>query len=285
MLALSPLAPSEEEFSLLMAALNPSAAPDSVTASVAPAAAAVIAKATLTSDHLSILAEVLPKIGLMYRPQLLQAFSRATDESLGMALVEQLKKCGALAGLSADVLRECLGKFPDNVQQRLAAARDGFNQGAEQQRTRLDELEKTLPAGDPLRGKVVYQHAKASCALCHQAGYVGKNLGPDLSKVGGIRTRRDLLEAICYPSASFVRSYEPVEVKKKDGGLAYGIVRSQSPQSVTLITGAVTPDVTVSTSDIAAMNPGAASIMPQGVDQILTPQELADLVAFLMSMK
>ena len=37
--------------------------------------------------------------------------------------------------------------------------------------------------------------------------------------------------------------------------------------------------------DIAAMNPGAASLMPQGVDQILTPQELADLVAFLMSLK
>ena len=121
--------------------------------------------------------------------------------------------------------------------------------------------------------------------LCHQAGYFGKHIGPDLSKIGSIRARRDLLEAICYPSASFVRSYEPVEVKRKDGTLAYGIIRSQSAQSVTLLTGAVTPDVTVATADIAAMNAGTASLMPQGIDQILTPQELADLVAFLQSLK
>ncbi len=285
MLALSPISPSDEEFSLLMAALNSSAAPDSVTASLAPTAAAVIAKATLTNEHLSVLAEVLPQIGLLQRPLLLRAFSKAADESLGLALVGQLEKCGALNTLSAQDEAECLGNFPDKVQQRLAAARAKLNTGAEQQKARVDELEKTLPAGDSLRGKVVFQHAKASCVLCHQAGYFGTHIGPDLSKIGSIRTRRDLLEAIAFPSASFVRSYEPVEVKRKDGTLAYGIVRNQSAQSVTLTTGAVTPDVTVAAAEVAAMNPGAASLMPQGIDQILTPQELADLVTFLMSLK
>ncbi len=285
MLALSPITPSDEEFSLLMAALNPSASPDSRTASLAPLAAAVIAKATLTNEQLFVLAEVLPQIGLLHRPQLLRAFSKATDEALGLALVGQLEKCGALNNLSAQDHAECLGKFPDKVQQRLTAARAKLSQGAEQQKARLDDLEKTLPAGDSLRGKVVFQHAKASCVLCHQAGYFGTHLGPDLSKIGGIRTRRDLLEAIVFPSASFVRSYETVEVKRRDGTLAYGMIRNQNAQAVTLITGAVTPDVTVTTADIATMNPGAASLMPQGIDQILTPQELSDLLAFLMSLK
>lgn len=285
MLALSPATPSDEEFSLLMAALNPSTPPDSPVASLASIAAAVLSKATLRLPQLNILAEVIPKVGLLHRPVLLRAFSKATDEALGLALVAQLENANALASLSTQDAVECLGKFPEKVQQRLASARAKLNAGAEQQKARLDELEKTMPAGDELRGKVVFQSAKASCVLCHQAGYFGKHVGPDLSKIGGIRTRRDLLEAIAFPSASFVRSYEPVEVKRKDGTLAYGIIKSQNAAGVTLVTGAVTPDVTVPAADMAAMNAGAASLMPQGVDQILTPQELADLMAFLMSLK
>jgi len=285
MLALSPITPSDEEFSLLMAALNPEMPPDAPVASLAATAATVLSKAALSDAHLRILAEVLPQIALLHRPLLLRAFSKDSDESLGLALVEQLEKGGTLATLSAQDVAECLGKFPQSVQERLTAARAKLNAGAEQQKVRLDELEKTLPEGDSLRGKVVFQSAKASCVLCHQAGYFGKHIGPDLTKIGGIRTRRDLLEAIAFPSASFVRSYEPVEIKKKDGTLAYGIIRNQNPQSVTLLTGAVTPDTAVPAAEIAEMKPGAASLMPQGVDLILTPQELADLVAFLMSLK
>ncbi len=285
MLALSPLSPGDEQFSLLMAALNPATPPDSPVAPLASTAAAVISKSNLSAEQLAVLAEVLPQINLLHRPALLRAFSKSTDETLGFTLVGQLEQGNALAALSAQDLAECLSKFPDSVQQRLAAARAKLNAGAEQQKARLDELEKALPAGDALRGKVVFQSAKASCVLCHQAGYFGRHIGPDLTKIGGIRTRRDLLEAIAFPSASFVRSYEPVEIKKQDGTLAYGIIKSQNPQTVTLLTGAVTPDATVPAAEIAEMKAGAASLMPQGVDLILTPQELADLVAFLMSLK
>ncbi len=284
MLAVSPVVPGEEGFGVLLAALLGKSDSTDRT-NLSDVAAAVLAKATLTPPQLAALAGALPEASLLHRPVLLRAFSKATDEALGIALVEQLEKGGALNTLSAQDTAECLGEFPEKVQQRLTAARAKLNTGAEQRKARLDELEKTLPDGDSLRGKVVFQHAKSSCVLCHQAGYFGKHIGPDLSKIGGIRTRRDLLEAIAYPSASFVRSYEPVEVKKKDGTLAYGIIKNQNAQSVTLVTGAVTPDATVATADIAAMNPGAASLMPQGIDQILTPQELADLVAFLMSLK
>jgi putative membrane-bound dehydrogenase-like protein len=276
MLALSPVTPNGDEFALLMEALRKPEATQAAT---------VLSKATLTVPQLSTLATALPEAGLLQRPVLLRAFARATDEALGLTVMEQLEKANALAGLSAQVQSECFGKFPDKVQQRLTAARARLNQSAAQQAARLDELEKTLPAGESLRGKVVFQSAKASCVLCHQAGYFGKHIGPDLSKIGSIRTRRDLLEAIAFPSVSFVRSYEPVEVKKKDGTLAYGIIKNQSAQSITLVTGAVTPEVTVPATDIATLHAGAASLMPQGVDLILTPGELADLVAFLMSLK
>ncbi len=56
-------------------------------------------------------------------------------------------------------------------------------------------------------------------------------------------------------------------------------------EEVTLATGAVTPPVTVAVVESAEMRVGKASLMPQGLDRILTLGELADVVAFLGSLK
>lgn len=114
---------------------------------------------------------------------------------------------------------------------------------APDQAARLDALEKDLPAGNIERGSVVFQTAKAACATCHPIGYKGGRVGPDLSKAGAIRTRRDLLEAIVYPHASFVRSYEPVQLTRQVDSIVYGIVTNPGAESVTLTVGAGTPEV------------------------------------------
>ena len=281
---------SEEEFSLVAGALayragEPDRPNRPYLTGADDTAARILSRARLSHSQLHTLIPLLPQATLTQRPLLLRAYAAVSDAALGLALMDTLEKSGALAGLSADDLRECLGKFPASVQERLAAARIALTPDAEKQRARLAELEKSLPAGDAQRGKVVFQSAKASCVLCHQAGYLGKHFGPDLTKVGSIRTRQDLLEAIVFPSASFVRSYEPVEVKRNDGKPAYGIITNESAATLTLATGAVTPPMTVNRADLAEMKPGTASLMPQGMDQILTPQELADVAAFLLSLK
>lgn len=273
---------TEEEFQLVAGALGKSLSDET---DVSALAARILSRAALKSGQLIALIPLLPQAGLTQRPLLLRAYASASDEALGLTLVDTLQDSGTLASFSADDLRECLGKFPANVLKRLAAARAALTPDAANQRARLAYLEKSLPVGDAQRGKVVFQSAKASCVLCHQAGYLGKHFGPDLTKIGSIRTRRDLLEAIVFPSASFVRSYEPVEVKRKDGTLAYGIITNESAAALTLATGAVTPPATVNRADIAELKPGTASLMPQGLDQILAPQELADVIAFLLSMK
>ena len=56
-------------------------------------------------------------------------------------------------------------------------------------------------------------------------------------------------------------------------------------EAVTVATGAVTPPVTVAAVEIAEMRVGKASLMPQGLDRILTLGELAVVVAFLESLK
>ena len=87
-----------------------------------------------------------------------------------------------------------------------------------------------------------------------------------------------------YPSVSFVRGYEPMIVVTKSGEDYSGVLRKDAPDEVVLATGPNTT-VRIARSDIVEMRPGAVSVMPQGLDAQLSKGELADLIAFLQSLK
>ena len=130
------------------------------------------------------------------------------------------------------------------------------------------------------RGQAIFNSARASCSGCHAIGYLGGNLGPDLTRIGQVRTERDLLESIVYPSASFVRSYEPYIVATKSGDDFSGVLRKDAADEV----GARHRSKcrrAVARNDIAEIRPGKVSVMPQGLNEQLTDQELVDLLAFL----
>jgi putative heme-binding domain-containing protein len=115
-------------------------------------------------------------------------------------------------------------------------------------------------------------------------GYLGGKAGPDLTSIGQVRTERDLLESIVYPSASFVRSYEPFLVATKSDETFTGVLKKDAPEEVVLATGPGT-EVRIARADVTEIRPSAVSIMPGGLDQQLTKQELADLLVFLKSTK
>src|SRR6185437_1817898 len=92
-----------------------------------------------------------------------------------------------------------------------------LNEDAASQKAHLEELLVAVKEGDVRGGQAIFNSAKAACSTCHAIGYLGGNVGPDLTRIGQVRTERDLLEAIVYPSASFVRSFEPVLVSTKSG--------------------------------------------------------------------
>ncbi|MGI8601731.1 MAG: PVC-type heme-binding CxxCH protein [Verrucomicrobiales bacterium] len=249
------------------------------------AAIEVLAHSKAPPEKLWQVASWLPSASLLERPAMLKAFKGCGDEAVGQKVAEALDQSSGLKNLSDELVKECLGAFSENVQQRLMKARTAGPQEIAQQQTRLAELEAALDAGDANRGSLVFQSAKAVCNTCHQIGYKGGLIGPDLTKIGAVRTKRDLLEGVIFPSASFVRSYEPVQITKNDGQSIYGIVRGQSPDEVTLATAPNIPEQSVPLSEINQMTPGELSLMPGGYDQLLTPQELSDLVAFLASLK
>ena len=215
---------------------------------------------------------------------MLAPFEHSTNETVGFELVESLKESKGLSSLRPDIFRTVMAKYPASVQQKGNELLAFLNVDIAKQGAHLDELLKELKDGDIRRGQLIFNSQKAACASCHKLGYLGGNVGPDLTSIGTARTERDLLESIVYPSASFVRSYEPMIVTTKSDEQFSGVLKKDAAEEVVLATGPNT-EARIARSDIAEMRPGMVSIMPAGLDQQLSKQELADLLAFLKATK
>jgi putative membrane-bound dehydrogenase-like protein len=247
-------------------------------------AADVLARAKLDSGQLTALTESVKTAGPMEVDRLLEAFGQSADEGVGRKLVAALKGSAARSGLRVETLKPLLAKFGAPVRKQAEELYASLDVDAARQKARLEELLASLKGGDVRRGQAVFNSPKAACASCHAIGYLGGKVGPDLTHIGKIRGERDLLESIVFPSASLVRSYEPVLVTTKSGRTYNGLVRKDGPEEVVLATGA-DQEVRIARADIEEMQPSKVSVMPAGLDQQLTPGELADLVAFLKACK
>ncbi len=242
--------------------------------------AGIIERAALTRAQLMEVTKWAGTAGPLELPRLLRAFDADGDETLGLTLIAALEHAASRSSLRPDVLKPRLAKYPPAVQARADALLASVNLDAAAQARRLDELAGAVPEGDVRRGQLVFNSEKTGCLTCHAIGYVGGKVGPDLTRIGQVRTERDLLEAVIYPSASFVRSYEPVMVVLKTGATHAGVLKSEDGSAVVLTT-SPTSEMRIARTEIADLRPSPVSIMPAGYGEQLTRQELADLISFL----
>jgi putative heme-binding domain-containing protein len=246
------------------------------------AAASQFARAKLSGAQQLALIKSIPAVGPLELTRLLRAIT-VKDEKTGRALVAALAKAEGLGGLSESGLRTALAPFPPAVREAAKPLLKKLAIDVEAQVKRLAELENNLKGGDIGRGHLIF-NGKAVCITCHKMGYRGGKMGPDLSRIGSVRTERDLLEAIAYPSASFVRGYEPMLVKTKSGEQLAGVILGEAANHIELAIGPALQRK-VPRADITEIKPSPVSLMPAGLDRVLTKQELADLIAFLKSLR
>lgn len=211
---------------------------------------------------------------------LLGVMKGGKSNEVGLNIVRALMDREVYRWVPEPILRESLASYDEKVGDAAVGIWQACQGLRAEQTLRLEALIAELPAGDIRRGQQLFHEQKTQCIQCHQMGYLGGRLGPDLTRIGGIRQQRDLLEAIVFPSISFVRSYEPVVVTTLDGRQIQGLIVEQDDASVTLAIDAQRTE-RVARDDIDEMAPGSMSLMPSGFDQQLNPQELADLVEFL----
>ncbi len=132
--------------------------------------------------------------------------------------------------------------------------------------------------GDPAAGAAAFE--KAFCSSCHRFGPLGRGVGPDLTTVGRRFQRKDLLEAILYPSETISDQWATEEIIKKNGETLTGNVYREDAQAVTLSVTAG-PQVTILKSEIASRTRSSTSSMPEGLMNNLTRQEMKELLLFL----
>ncbi|HEV8292443.1 MAG TPA: hypothetical protein VGP94_10990, partial [Tepidisphaeraceae bacterium] len=202
----------------------------------------------------------------------------------GSRLVAALKEAKAVKSISPESLRKHLAKYPDEVKKQAEELIASLNPDSSKQKAHLEELLATLPPGDIRRGQLLFHSEKAACYTCHAIGYMGGTVGPDLTRVGAIRQEHDLLESIVYPSASFVQSYAPVIVDTTDNDRQVGILKKDDPEEISLLTGP-NNQLTIPRAKIKGIRPSPLSLMPEGLEQLITKQDLADLLAFLKACK
>lgn len=136
--------------------------------------------------------------------------------------------------------------------------------------------------GRPGEGRAAFE--KATCATCHVVRDEGINFGPDLSQIGGKLPREAMLEAILYPNAGISHGYQGRVVKTDEGALFTGFVASETDDELVLrMPGGI--DQAIASDKIEEVTELEASLMPPGLLALLTPQEIADLLAYLDELK
>ncbi len=266
-------------FSLITALLSPKASVKDRSS-----AAELLAKARLTSVQTRTLAPLAAHLGPIELPTFIKAFERTRDLETGMKLVAALEHAPGLGNLNLAELKRIITRFPPEVAATAEGFVDELSQRNENQTARMEELLADLPKGRFLSGKQVFESQTALCAVCHRIDGKGGLVGPDLSHIGAIRTRRDLLEAIIYPSASLARDFESYTVDTKDDESHTGVLFRDAADEVELAV-ANGERIRVPRGKIDSIRPNALSLMPQGLEQTMTRQQLADLINYLENLK
>ncbi len=132
--------------------------------------------------------------------------------------------------------------------------------------------------GDAARGAELFQKL---CATCHRAGGDGHNVGPDLATIRS-RPAADLLEQIIDPNRQVQPNYVNYMVETDDGRFLTGIISSESSTSISLLRAEGAIDVVLRDA-IDDLTSTGLSIMPEGLEQGLSPQDLADLLRFIQA--
>lgn len=244
----------------------------------------LLSKVPLTDEQRSSLVPLVASAGAIELPGLLSCFEGATAEKVGVALLSALPKSSGITALSSGQLERAFRGFPDSIKDRVPALEKHLAGDQLQQKAKVDSLLPLLKDGSEDRGRLIFYGVKAACSACHAVKNQGTRIGPDLTTIGAVRSGRDLLEAILYPSASFARGFEPFVVETRSGMLHTGLVTRESSEDVILVT-ADRNELRVPRTDIEAMAPGRVSIMPQGLQEQLNATEMRDLLAYLMSLK
>ena len=138
--------------------------------------------------------------------------------------------------------------------------------------------------GDPRRGEKLFWTPPIQCGTCHRIGDRGTPVGPDLSTIGKLRSREDLLDSLLEPSRRIEPKYATYAAATADGVLRTGLLVKRDEKWVVLRDSKGQESI-LAARDVEQLRPSRASLMPDGQLADLTAQDAADLIDYLHSLR
>ena len=201
--------------------------------------------------------------------------------SFARALLEQIA-AGKISrsDLTAFHARQIQSLGDNALNEQLRSVWGEIHNSEMARRTRISQLkqlldQRELGQADLSRGRAVYERV---CGTCHKLHGGGGEIGPDLTGSG--RDNLDyLLENIVDPGATVSADFRMVVAAMRDGRVLNGLVRAETPRTITLQT--QSEALILERSEIEGLRPSSASLMPDGLLETLNAAEIRDLIAYL----
>ena len=253
------------------------------------AAATALGSARLTAAQRQALVDQIAQAGPLTLPLLVKPFYNTHNKAAAVALAKALTLSPGARALPVDEMEHLFGRPLLEDPEFAAVAKsliEQSHQSLDQQMQYLAELGEKMSAapGDPRRGEQVFFSDETKCAVCHVANGRGGQIGPDLSRIGSIRTTQALLESVVFPSSSIVPDFRSFTIELKNGDTVNGIIGREAADAIFLRTAAL-EETRVARADIQSVRPSEISLMPQGLEKTITPQQLTDLLEFLFQLR
>ncbi len=132
--------------------------------------------------------------------------------------------------------------------------------------------------------RVFTDPAGAACVKWHTVGRSGGNVGPDLTTMGSQYSRHDLVESILYPSKVVREGYQQIIAETKEDEVISGLLSAETTEELTLRDGEGNLH-RIAKARLKKRRTSERSLMPEGLHEVLSLQEFADLLSFLQSLK
>ena len=140
-------------------------------------------------------------------------------------------------------------------------------------------------SGNIINGQKIFEDKeKTNCKSCHKVNNEGGSVGPDLSTIGDTYNKEYLINTLLEPSANIPPGYSTTIIVTTEGVMHTGILKSVSAEEIQLSStnGSI---VKISVDEIDHRRASQVSVMPEGIEDLISKREFLDLIAYLQNLR